>query len=233
MSNEHRTVSRVIGILETIARSRSGVSLSELSNVLDMAKSTTHSLVHGLVEKGYVDIEIDGKFSLGSATYSLIATTGESIVEHCRPTLEHLHAQSGETVTLALPVNNNLVYVDYIRGTMPISYSPATRQRRPLWPTSCGKIFLAGFDAAQTKNFLASSPEVDKDQLAISADGVRQNGFALNIGESVNDVAAVAVGVKISGKLRAAISIAGPRARVEGQLEEFGRAALDCVEKIE
>ncbi len=50
----HRTVDRVIGILETVSLSPRGVTLAELAAALDAAKSSVQELTNGLLARGYL-----------------------------------------------------------------------------------------------------------------------------------------------------------------------------------
>jgi hypothetical protein len=56
----HRTVDRVTGILETVSLSPRGVTLAELANALDAAKSSVQELTNGLLARGYL-VEEDGR----------------------------------------------------------------------------------------------------------------------------------------------------------------------------
>ncbi len=48
----HRTVDRVTGILETVSLSPRGVTLAELANALNAAKSSVQELTNGLLARG-------------------------------------------------------------------------------------------------------------------------------------------------------------------------------------
>ena len=49
----HRTVDRVIEILETVSLSPRGVTLAELAAALNAAKSSVQELTNGLLARGY------------------------------------------------------------------------------------------------------------------------------------------------------------------------------------
>ena len=54
MVEKHRTVSRVIGILEFVVRSPNGATLSEIAGHLDAPKSSVYGFVRGLEAEGYL-----------------------------------------------------------------------------------------------------------------------------------------------------------------------------------
>ena len=68
----HRTVDRVIEILETVSLSPRGVTLAELAAALDAAKSSVQELTNGLLARGYL-IEEDRRFHLGPGPFILAA----------------------------------------------------------------------------------------------------------------------------------------------------------------
>src|SRR4029453_14580958 len=71
-AHPHRTVDRVIGIVETVCLSPRGVTLAELAAALDAAKSSIQELTNGLLARGYL-IEEDRRFSLGPGPFILAA----------------------------------------------------------------------------------------------------------------------------------------------------------------
>ena len=66
----HRTVDRVVQILETVSLSPRGVTLAELAAELDAAKSSVQELTNGLLARGYLT-EQERRFSLGPGPFIL------------------------------------------------------------------------------------------------------------------------------------------------------------------
>lgn len=50
----NRTVERTLAILKIIANSEHGITLQEIANQMDMAKSSTFAIVHTLLELNYI-----------------------------------------------------------------------------------------------------------------------------------------------------------------------------------
>jgi DNA-binding IclR family transcriptional regulator len=50
----HRTVDRVIQILETVSLSPRGITLGELATALDAAMTSVQELTNGLLARGYL-----------------------------------------------------------------------------------------------------------------------------------------------------------------------------------
>ncbi|WP_179207142.1 IclR family transcriptional regulator [Brevibacterium yomogidense] len=224
---EHRTVSRVVGILEVVARARRPVPLSVLAAQLDAPKSSLHGLVGGLLHRGYLS-EIDGGYRLGAGAHALLAPAGSSLPLLLGESCAEIAVRTGETVTLATRVGDrSVVYVHSEPSAFEVCYRPRLRERRPILPTSAGKLFLAHDD--DRDSVLARADEDHRRRFLTEIDSIRASGMAFNRGETVSDLGAVAVGVYEDDRLTAGITIAGPLTRVAERLEYFGGLAQEVL----
>lgn len=229
MAAEHRTVTRTLGILEQVARAWHPVSLTELSRALDAPKSSLHGLVGGLLHRGYL-VEEEGGYRLGAGAHALLAPAGTTLPLLLGQTCEEIALRTGETVTVAVRVGADaVVYVHSTPSAHEVCYRPRMRQRRPLLPTSSGKLLLAFAEPDDRAAVLAAAdPGVRTDFEREHAD-ILATGCAFNREETVADLGAVAVGVHEDGRLTACITVAGPHGRVESRLERFGRLAQEVL----
>lgn len=231
----HRTVSRVIGILEYVANQPAGARLADIAQALEAPKSSIHGFLRGLVVEGYVAEGPDRQtYRLGWGAYALLPSQEESLVEATRAVRQELLERFDETITLAVRVGDAVVYLESLHPSHSICYSPRLRVRRPLWPTSAGKLFLSHRSDATLRDYLADEPLASQSVEDVCAElaQVRTQGYAFNIGESHTDVAAVAVPLPTS-PLSAAISIAGPVGRVKERLPEIGDQARQVLSALE
>src|ERR1700691_6529052 len=72
-------VDRAMDLFELVARSRTGLTLSELSRKLNLPKSTAHYLIYTLETRGYLQRTADGRHTLGLRFARLAAA---STAEH-------------------------------------------------------------------------------------------------------------------------------------------------------
>lgn len=231
----HRTVTRVIGILEHVANRPAGARLADIAQALDAPKSSVHGFLRGLVAEGYVAEGPDKQtYRLGWGAYALLPSQEDSLVEATHSVREELLKAFDETITLAVRVGNAVVYLESLRPSHPVCYSPPLKVRRPLWPTSAGKLFLSHRSEASLQSFFGSEPEGSQsvEEICEELTQVRYQGYAFNIGESHTDVAAVAVPLPTSA-LSAAISIAGPVARVKEHLPAIGQRAREILSVLD
>lgn len=220
-------MSRVVGILEVVARARRPVPLSVLAAQLDAPKSSLHGLVGGLLHRGYLS-EIDGGYRLGAGAHALLAPAGSSLPLLLGESCAEIAVRTGETVTLATRVGDrSVVYVHSEPSAFEVCYRPRLRERRPILPTSAGKLFLAHDD--DRDSVLALADEDHRRRFLTEIDSIRASGMAFNRGETVSDLGAVAVGVYEDDRLTAGITIAGPLTRVAERLEYFGGLAQEVL----
>src|SRR5690242_4009833 len=116
----HRTVDRVVAILEMAARSSQGVTLSSLSDHLGAAKSSVQELTNGLIASGYL-VEQDQRMHLGPGPFVLTLLGNRAAALGLRhETIERLRAKLGHGVLVGIGMGDSVVYVDYSgEGTAP------------------------------------------------------------------------------------------------------------------
>jgi DNA-binding IclR family transcriptional regulator len=224
-AKEHRTVSRVMTILELVSRSANGMSLAQLAAALDAPRSSVHYIVKGLVATGY--LTENGAYTLGPAVGTLLATQQPPVDRVARPSLESLHSLFDETVTLCVRIGESVVNIDIIESTQPIRFSPALHVRRPLFPSTAGKCFLAYADQRFRDSYLDT--HIDEPEKRLQAreelDRIAREGIGYASEEVTPDLGGVAVPVFHRDKHVAVLTVAGPRTRIDIQLEKIADAA--------
>lgn len=218
---EHRTASRVTGILELAAKSHRGVRLADLAHSLAAPRSSLHGIVKGLVATGYL-VEDEGFYSLGPAVSALLTAPRPALEVAAAPAMQALSAHFDETVMLSFRVGNAVVYIDVVESSQLIRYSAPVRMRRPLYPTSSGKCFLAYSDPDFRRDYLAG--HVAPEELAGVEDElaeVARTGVAVNQGATVPDVCGISAPIFEGASVAAVLAVAGPIARMKDHVDEF------------
>src|SRR5699024_568130 len=161
--------------------------------------------------------------------HTLLASQATSLVELAAPVMNTLGNELGETITLAVFLDHELTYVHSVPSNQRIGYNPEMHTRRPLWPTSAGKILLAASENPELKAHVLASEDLEEGTLETEVESVRHRGYGLNIGETVADVSAFALGVKIGSSLAAAITVGGPNVRIRPHIEEMVNTARSAI----
>lgn len=145
----NKSAARVVDVVELISKSESPLSITEISNALDIPKSSTFEIVYTLVEKDFLEIT-DNKLKTFKLGYKLF-TTGTSylkdtnLIQVAHPLLEEMMRKSKETVFLAVQRKNEIVYLDKIEGISSIEPACKMGSTRPLTCTALGKAILATY----------------------------------------------------------------------------------------
>lgn len=146
-----KSAERTLDIFELLAAEPQGLTVSEISDRLGIARSSTHGLLHTLRERGYLSLRQDGakRFHLGVRLIQL----GLNVVDRLelrtasRALLERLVAQTHDTALLVVPDRGELLYVDKILSdARDVRTDPRVSARRPLHCTALGKALLAAID---------------------------------------------------------------------------------------
>ncbi|TDB96735.1 IclR family transcriptional regulator [Nonomuraea longispora] len=226
----------MVVILETVAARPEGVTLSALARMVGIPKSTVHTLTQGLLATDYL-YERAGLLFLGPGIELLTMPLGDHPLERlAHDELERLAADTGETAQLAVRSGDNLVVIDQVESAQEIRYAVPLRSRRPLLTTSMGKLFLADLGADELTSFLKERGELATPSgktILAERDTIRESGVAFNLEESVAGVCAAGAAVRgASGKVVAALVVAGPAARIRPQAEAIAARLRKTAERL-
>ncbi|ETR79084.1 hypothetical protein X566_11920 [Afipia sp. P52-10] len=242
-----RSPVRVMQIVELLAESPQGLTLTQLSERLGIPKTSLFSHLRVMTASGHVALQDGTKYGLGPASIRLgavIAATS-SVLAAARPLLDELVRQTGETALLAMldAEHHQAVYIDRAEGTRPVRYTPTIGARRPLYCTAFGRALLAfqnndGYIAP----YLASDSIVEitantitaPDALMTALADVRNSRVAATQEEHTLDAGAIGAPVfDRQGNVQYAIGIALPASRLGGeQRSRLTELVLDAARRL-
>lgn len=226
----HRMVDRVAAIMETVARSGTGMTLTEVAKALEAPISSTQGLLNGLVAVGYLD-ERARIYTLGTAPYLLNVIAGRPpVTSVSHEQLTALHRETGLTTTLATDVGDDLFYVDYVSSDPHYAYLAENRLRRSLLRTSSGWLLLADREQRDIWAYLNARPpeEADFTDRFLSALGeLRETGVCIAPGVAVDGGDGVSVALREGGRTIATVGVIGKREVIRSRGQELAAA---CVE---
>lgn len=188
--------------------------MADIVRELDAPRSSVHGLVHGLVSTGYLRATDDGRYTLGAAIGALIMHKSAAD-KAVREAMESLNFEFDETVTLVAIAGESIVTTDAIESSMAIRYNPVLGLRRPLYPTSAGKCFLANATSAYREKYLERNftRESERDRVRSELLAVMRNGFSVNHGDTLPDLHAVSAPIFEGPSVNGVITVAGPSSR--------------------
>jgi DNA-binding IclR family transcriptional regulator len=219
--------------LLVLFRDRPRVRLSEASEYLGVAHSTAHRLMAMLAFHGFVRQEADSRAYVAGPVLTeigLAAVRELDIRLHARPALEQLAAALGETVHLAVLEGGSVRYLDAVESPRALRVAARTGTTLAANCTASGKALLAELPDAEVTALFGGVPGpgltaltgrsiTRLPQLLAELGRVRERGCAVNVEESEEGVASVAVAVH-GPRLApaAALAVSGPVSRMTGDV---------------
>ena len=230
-----KSVERAFRILEFV-RDNEPVSLTQVSEALDMSKSTIHRYLSTLVSVGYLGQEVDGyRVSFEFLSYANRIHLREPSYPATKRKVRELAETSEELVQFTTDEKGRLVYLFKETGRNGLVSRPDARTFRPLHSTAGGKAILSTWSDAEIeayvdRNGLDAVTEhtiTSLDVLFEELERVREHGYATNKEETVEGLGAVAVPIADQdNEVVGALGISGPINRVgNGEYVELLRDA--------
>jgi len=214
---------RAVRLLKLFTNERSEMSLAEISRASGLNKTTTHRLLRALQSESLIDRNpATSAYSLGAGLMALgvQALASSDLRRRVRPVLRTLARETGETATLEVPFEDNMLILDEVAGSHVIGSAGNIGTRWPIHATSTGKAWLA-FDEAGIERLgeqlkpVTGSTLTDRDALQPQLAEIRRRGYAVTVDEVEEGYTAVATIIRgVLGDVQGALSIGGPTQRL-------------------
>jgi IclR family KDG regulon transcriptional repressor len=221
-----QVLDRALAILDVLSGEGPGLSLGEISDKLDLHKSTAHRLTmvlerHKLIERN----SVSGRYRLGLKLFELgsRAISQLDLRERARPVLDQLVLETGETVHLGILDDTEILYLDKVEPTRSVRMASSVGRRNPAYCTAMGKAILAYSTDAQVEAIvrkhglkaMTSNTITSFLDLKVELKSIRERGYSVDNEEIEEGVRCVGCVVRnFSGVPVAAISVSGPAFRV-------------------
>jgi DNA-binding IclR family transcriptional regulator len=218
-----QAVRRAIAVIKTLSATESRLSLSAIARGANLNKTTAFRILSALESEGMAERDAVEGYGLGPELRALggRAETYSDLRALGRDHLTALAAETGETASLEVLVDRDVLIVDEAMGAYMLGLRPSVGSRWPAHATATGKMMLAYLSDAHRAEWLSSSlarltPRtiVDPDVLTRELLRVKRRGYSTNVGELEPDFVAVAAPVRRwDGRVVAAVSVGGPSGR--------------------
>ena len=118
--------------------------LAELSEKLELTRSTTHRLASALVDRRLLSFRPREGYSLGPKLLELghAASQQMHLPRVARPYLEHLSAVTDDTVHLGVLDGRFALYLDKVPGRRRVNIGSRLGERHPIASTGLGKALI-------------------------------------------------------------------------------------------
>jgi len=221
---EVKLIARTLDVFEIFARLGRPLSLTELARELDAAPSSTLAMVRTLMLRGY--LYEPSRRGAYYPTKKMHVSAGridlaDPVLDCFRPHLSALRDVSRETVVLGQRQSERVVYLDVLPSNQAIRYIAEPGDTRDLYANSIGRALFAALPAAQQAELRQDADVIELSRVT------SQRGWGENIGESVPDLAALAIAIQAAGSWYG-VSIAGPIGRMKDAWPAHVQALLQA-----
>ncbi len=213
-------------ILEHVAKSRRGVTLSQLTQKLNLPRSTCHALLLTFRRCGYIQPDEEtGRYRLGFRLYALanMALSGISVRDHAAPHLYRLMQATGLTVHLGILEEGEAILIDRIEPAGAPKVATWVGRRMGLHCTAIGKALIAHLPAARLDELIRKQGLLRHNENTIASmarlrqacDDVQRLGYAVD--DEEEEIGVRCIGAPVfndKGGVVAAISISGSKAQL-------------------
>lgn len=244
-SGQVQSLSRALAILDHLATSEGGLTLTALAQSVGLAPSTAHRLLTTLEQSRYARFDPESStwtvgvqaFIVGNAFLA-----SRNLAATARPFMRRLMEESGETVNLAIEDDGCAVYIAQVECREMMRAFNRPGQRVPLHATGVGKALLASMDDRDVERFVRRygltavterSITTPQELNAVRAE-TRARGYAVDDEEQAIGLRCVAAPIfDENAEPIAALSISAPTARVgDDRLTSLGRLVREAADAI-
>lgn len=221
-SRRVRTTDTTFEIIETLHELDTATA-SELSETLDLAKSTVYDHLATLERKEYV-VKDGEKFRLGVKflSHGMQAKKSHEVAHVAKPILNQLARESKEAVLLVVEEHGRGVVLDRSIGDRAVETIGEVGNIYYLHHIAAGKAILANLPESEIQTLLdrhglpqqTGNTITDESSLLDDLEQIRKQGYAIEDDESVQGLRAVAAPVLKDGMPVGAIDLSGPRNRM-------------------
>jgi len=227
-SSVTQSLDRALALLDIVVRhARAGITLGEAAQQAGLKRPTAHRLLTGLRNAGMIDYDTRARlFSPSFRFYQMGLAAGArfDIVRIALPSLERLAQETSDTVHLSTRNGDHSICVARRIGEFPIrTLTLKVGDFRPLGLGAGSLALLAALDDEECRASiernradLEANPNYRPQALWLQVQQTRQQGYALNDGMMLPEMAGLAVVVREPrGQVCGALSIAAIRSRLQ------------------
>jgi IclR family transcriptional regulator, acetate operon repressor len=228
-------------ILDLLQDSSEGRSLLEVSEAVELPRSSAYRYLSTLESRGYVRRDpATGLYSFGLAFLPSHGRHLEVLAARSRQIMEQLRDRLGETINLGVLDGHRVVYLEIFESNKAVRLAARSGDRDPIHSTGLGKAIASLISEDEVRAILAaegmprrtSKTITDETEFLRELDNVRARGYALDLGENEEEGRCVAVPFP-SKRMLTAISLSAPAGRLDlDRMDHIAKELKSAVQSI-
>jgi IclR family KDG regulon transcriptional repressor len=219
-----QSVSHALDVLEQFSGEPDELGVTELSKRLKLHKNNVFRLLATLEARGYIEQnKATENYRLGVRCLRIgqrfVMQTG--LLRQARPVMHQVAKACHETSFITVMRDGSAIALDAVEAEQPVRMVSRIGDPLPLHCTAAGKMHLAFAD----DELRASLPEalqkftdktlVDRQALGQQLKKIAESGFAVDLGEHIEDVRSVAVPIRdYTRAVVGSLAVSGPAYRL-------------------
>ena len=218
-----RSLERALSLLTVLQEAGSAPGLAELGRRSQLSNPTVLRILSILEKYGFAE-KRQGRYRLGVAVLPLAHAyvLGNELTRVALPVIQELAQRTGETTSMFVRLGFKRVLVQRVEGQNPMRFVLPLGERLPLH-VGAGKVLAAAMSEEDLRQMLdelgeirlANGQPMSREALIAELRRVRQQGYAVSLGERMLGIVAVAAPVMdAKGITIAALSVAGAADRL-------------------
>lgn len=236
-----QALDRALDVLDCFSFESREMSLSELAHRTGLNMTTVKRMASNLTSRGYLRQDPKSKtYQLGMRLFELggVVFSSFSLRKAASYHMSDIQHKTGETVLLAITMDEQLVYVDKRESKGVIRISSNVGLRRHLHYGALGMVLTAHLSPEKLRGILKKYPLesytshsiTDEDAFSLRLGKIRMEGYAIERDEAVEGIMGIAAPVRdFSRKVIAALGVVFPYHNRIGEKEV--RGIVDLVMK--
>lgn len=219
------SIEKAFRLLQVFSAQHPTLTVSEAAELSDLPRATARRILLTCVNLGFAELD-DRRFRLTPRVlrlgYGYLSSLG--IWERAQPHMRELADAVNESCSAATLDGDEIVYVARVPANRIMTITLTVGSRLPAYPTSMGRVLLAGLPDEKIEDYLATArlerltthTTVDPHELRAVLGQVRADGYAVVDGEREEGVRSAAAPVRDpSGRVLAAINVSANAARID------------------
>lgn len=233
---EHRPTARVLNILELLASSTEGLTLTEIAEAIDAPKSSILPFIHTMAQRKFIfQNKNTNKYSIGIASFCVGSSYSNnmSALEFIKSEMRYIVKKTNEICQMGILDKGQVLYIAKVDSENPIRIISSVGKRLPAYCTALGKAMLCNTTIEDIKKLypkglipFTSKTVTSFEELEKQLEEVRKTNIAYEFGEINEPSYCLSTPLTKDGDILAAISVSIPSFRMTEEKNELIKSLL-------
>lgn len=216
-------VTQAIEVLNLLANSHEPLSPGVIAHKTGINRTSTYRILETFNQQNIIEWTDERTVRAGIGLLKLVhgVLRQHPVMTATMPILTEMWQTTQESVSLNLRFNWEVFRMMGFESPLPLRVAILVGDRWPLHVTARGRVVLAFASVVQRRHYYhqtlrryTSQTVVEPDELERMSEKIREVGYAISMGEMVENAGAIAAPVFYQGKIMGSIDIAGPTSRI-------------------